>query len=207
VADGCGGMADGGEAARLAVQALRDEVAEAERLRGAILDAIDRATKRVLALGSGAATTLAAVEIDGDMVRPYHVGDSQVLLVGQRGRIKILTTSHSPVGYALEAGLLSEEEALHHEERHLVSNVVGTPDMHVEMGPRCRMAPRDTLLVGSDGLFDNLLLEEIVELIRRGPLPVVAQRLVETASARMRVPHEDEPSKPDDLTFVVYRRR
>ncbi|MHC4091793.1 MAG: PP2C family protein-serine/threonine phosphatase, partial [Planctomycetota bacterium] len=178
---------------------------EDDGLRSAILDGFERANERVVELGGGAATTLAAVEIDAATIRPYHVGDSMILAVGQRGKVKLHTVSHSPVGYAVEAGLLDAREAIHHEDRHVVSNIVGSAEMRIEVGRTLKLRPRDTVLVASDGLFDNLHLEEIVECIRKGPLQKAAERLAAAGRKRMEQAQEGHPSQPDDLTFVLYR--
>jgi serine/threonine protein phosphatase PrpC len=209
VADGFGGQPAGEQAARLALQALADAVGRALEaggtLRAGILDGFEKANEAVTDLGVGAATTLVALEIDDQRTRSYHVGDSMALLVGQRGKLKLQTVSHSPIGYIVEAGWLEEDEALHHEDRHIVSNMVGSPDMRIEIGPSLRLRPRDTLVLGSDGLFDNLPVQEIVELVRKGPLSKVAERLTAECDRRMRSPDQGQPSKPDDLTFVLYR--
>jgi serine/threonine protein phosphatase PrpC len=211
VADGMGGTRAGDRAAALAVRSLRRSLAATARegtsSRTAILDGIERANREVRELGLGAGTTLAAVEVCDGRVRPYHVGDSTILLVGQRGKRKLQTVAHSPVGFAVEAGLLDESEAMHHEDRHIVSNMLGAADMRIEVGSSRRLAPRDTLLVASDGLSDNLDPEEIVERMRAGPLLEGARRLAADARARMERPIEGHPSKPDDLTFVLYRPR
>lgn len=211
VADGLGGMPEGEEASRAAVDTIAEAVAEAARsglpLRDALLNGIEQANRRVLARGTGAATTLAAVEIAGNTVRPYHIGDSLILISGQRGRIKLQTVSHSPVGYAVEAGLLDEDEAVHHEQRHLVSNVIGGTDMRIEIGPTVTLAPRDTVVLASDGLADNLYLNEIVELARKGPLVEGARALSRLAHERMTHPHPAAPSHPDDLSFALFRLR
>jgi serine/threonine protein phosphatase PrpC len=128
-----------------------------------------------------------------------------ILLIGQRGRLKLQTVAHSPVGFAVEAGLLDEDKAMHHAQRHLVSNVLGAPDMRIEVGSQRRIAPRDTLVLASDGLSDNLRTDEIVALLRTGPLDAACDRLAELARARMYAPSDGEPSKPDDLTFVAFR--
>ena len=208
VADGVGGHRAGAEAAELAMQALLDSVTGAPTatgLRTAILDGLERANDAITALGVGAATTLAAVELDDSTIRPYHVGDSTILVVGQRGRIKLLTVSHSPVGYAVEAGLLDHREAIHHQDRHIVSNIVGSPEMRIEVGRTLTLQPRDTVLLGSDGLFDNLHLAEIVDLIRKGPLTQAAGALAEQCRRRMQDPQPEFPCHPDDLTFLIYR--
>jgi serine/threonine protein phosphatase PrpC len=210
VADGLGGQPGGDNASKIMLQSLRRALeSAAERdtpIRGAVLDALERANERVMELGIGAATTFAALEVVGATLRPYHVGDSGILVVGQRSRVKLQTVSHSPVGYAVESGLLDEQEAMHHDERHLVSNMVGTPDMRIEVGSAVGLAPRDTALLATDGLFDNLGADEVTDIVRTGPLDRAAGHLARQATRRMREPAAGHPSKPDDLTFVLFRR-
>ncbi|MDH5673068.1 MAG: protein phosphatase 2C domain-containing protein [Myxococcales bacterium] len=209
VADGAGGQASGGEASSLAVRellgAVRQSVAAGAPAGAGIVAGFDAANAAIQKLGVGAASTLAVAELDGSSVRTYHAGDSAVLITGQRGRIKLQTIAHSPVGYAQEAGVLSEREALHHEERHLVSNMLGSAEMRIEVGPPLTLAPHDTLVLASDGLFDNLSLGEIAERVRKGPLEDAAARLASAALSRMGDPRPGAPSKPDDLAFVLYR--
>ena len=219
VADGCGGMDKGEEAARLAVQELERAVRGAlardpdADLRGPILEGIEVADEKIRGLGVGAGTTLSVVEVAGREVRTYHAGDSRTLVTSYHGKLKALTPSHSPVGYAVEAGLLGEDEALHHDELYVVANVLGTDDLHIEVGRKRRLAAKDTVVVGSDGLFDNLYLDEIVERTRKGRLDVAAQGLLADCMRRMTraiqvgPPTEDwpDPGKPDDLTFLLYR--
>lgn len=174
-------------------------------LRVAILDGLERANQRILQEASGSATTIAVVEIRDREIRSYHVGDSMVLVCGLKGKMKFQTVSHSPVGFAVEAGIIDADEAMHHEERHLVSNVIGSPEMRIEIGPTMRMARRDTVLLGTDGLFDNLHVGEIVEWVRKGPLEEAVGRLALEATERMVNPAPGMPSKPDDLTIVAYR--
>ena len=207
VADGMGGQPAGDQASRLTVGEIERSVAAAEDadLREVILNGFEAANRQICGMTVGAATTLAVVEIQGRTIRPYHVGDSTILVVGQRGKIKLQTVSHSPVGYAVEAGFLDCEEAMLHADRHLISNMIGSPEMHITIGPPVTLADRDTLIVASDGLSDNLHLHEVVERLRKGPLQRVAQGLQEETLRRMDQPVEGRPSKPDDLTFVIFR--
>jgi len=210
VADGAGGHSSGARAASITVSAIERAASTAERdgqkLRFAMLDALEDANQEVLELGDGAASTLASVLVIDSQVRTFHVGDAMVLVVGGRGRVRLATPPHSPVGYAVEAGVLEPEEAMHHEDRHLVSNVVGDRDMRVEVRSPIRLRPHDTILVASDGLYDNLHLEEIADRVRRGKLREVAQDLADTCTQRMTEPEDGEPSKPDDLSFILLRR-
>ncbi|MGB5809924.1 MAG: protein phosphatase 2C domain-containing protein [Polyangiales bacterium] len=210
VSDGAGGHPGGAEAAATAVRAIHEAVAavgdDAQGLRDAIINGFESADKAISSRGSGAAATLAVVEIQGDTMRTYHAGDSMVLVTGQRGRIKWLTVPHSPIGYAVESGFLDRGEALHHEDLHLVSNVLGAKDMRIELGATVRLAPRDTVILASDGLSDNVHLDEIVERVRKGSLQRASDDLASFASKRMRASNANTPSKPDDMTFIAIRR-
>jgi serine/threonine protein phosphatase PrpC len=211
VADGVGGTPAGREASNAAVRTLcrvlgESRATEPSQLRPVILDAVEEANKAVLELARGAATTLVVAELVAKRLRSYHVGDSELITVGQRGRVKARVVPHSPTGFAVEAGLLDQDEAVQHDQRHVLFNVIGTQDMRVEIGPALELAAHDTVLLASDGLFDNLFLDEIVELIRVGPLPAAADRLVAAARERMGADGADgRPCKPDDLTIVLFR--
>lgn len=208
VADGLGGLPSGNTASALAVTSLVDRVrnAEPKHLRESILDGFELANREILALGTGAATTLAVVEIRGNILRTYHAGDAGVLITGQRGRRRLQTISHSPTGHAQESGLITEAEALNHDERNLVSNVVGSRDLRIEIGSLIKLAPRDTVVVASDGLFDNLLSEEIIGHVRCGRLDKVAKALAADSRARMEGRNAGIiAGHADDLSFILYR--
>lgn len=209
VADGMGGHSAGEVASAIAVREMVraiDESASSDQiLRIGIINGFERANAEIQSLGLGSGTTLAVVEISGDEARTYHAGDSVVLVIGSRGKVKLETTSHSPVGFGVAAGLLDSAEAMEHEERHVILNAVGSASMRIEIGSAIGLSPRDIVMVASDGLTDNVTLDEAVDLVRTGPLE---DSLVELASlARKRMTAIDEgPSKPDDLTVLLFRR-
>jgi len=210
VADGAGGLPAGKraslEAVMTLVNSIRAALNETALLRTAILDGIEKANAAVLGLGNGSATTLTVITVEELTVRAYQVGDSEALVVGQRGLIKLQTTAHSPTGFAVEAGFLDQREALHHEDRHLVSNFVGTTDMRIDVGMEVQLRPRDTILLASDGLMDNVHIDEIIERVRKGKLEDAVARVVSLASRRMAGATAGQPSKPDDLSLVLFRK-
>ncbi|MEE4184680.1 MAG: protein phosphatase 2C domain-containing protein [Gammaproteobacteria bacterium] len=209
VADGVGGLPTGWKASGMVVASLESQLNgvddEDNHVRTAILDGIENANSSLLQLATGTATTLVVAEIRAGSMRTFHIGDSAAWVCGQRGVVKLQTTPHSPVGFALEAGLMNEAEALGHDELNVISNVVGSADMRIEIGPRLQLAARDTVLLASDGLFDNLLESEIINIIRTGSLSDNIVQLLQLAERRMAGVEADKPCKPDDFTAILFR--
>jgi len=210
VADGAGGLPAGKRASLTAVNTLASSLQAAmdqtTLLRTAILNGIEAANLAVLGLANGAATTLTVITLEGRLARSYQIGDSEAIVIGQRGRVKLQTTAHSPTGFAVEAGFLDEREALHHEERHLVSNFIGTTDMRIDVGAAVELDVLDTVLLASDGLMDNVHVAEIIEIVRKGPMAEAVRTLVGVASERMKKARDGQPSKPDDLSLILFRK-
>ena len=145
-------------------------------------------------------------EVSRAAVRTYHVGDSAALLVGQRGSVKVETILHSPVGYGVAAGLIDPESALNHDDRHYLSNHLGADSMHIDVGSRRSLATHDTLLLASDGVLDNVAPNDIIDIIRCGPIDRAAAQLAQLCEERSTNTEADRPGKADDVTFVLLRR-
>ena len=210
VADGAGGLPAGKKASLTAAitlaESLQVSLEKTMLLRTAVLNGIEAANDAVRDLANGSATTFTVITIEGQLARSYQIGDSEALIVGQRGLIKMQTTVHSPTGFAVEAGFLDQREALHHAERHLVSNFMGTVDMSIDVGAAVELQPRDTIVLASDGVTDNVHIDELVEMVRKGPLDEAADAVIAKAVQRMATERKGQPSKPDDLSLVVFRK-
>jgi serine/threonine protein phosphatase PrpC len=215
LADGMGGGRAGEAASRATVEIIAAALAPLEELaaqrqmeestlRAAVLNGIEQANAQVKSQANGSATTLVVVAIHDGAARSFHVGDSLAMLIGGRGRVKLATVPHSPVGLGVEAGLLDAADAMHHEDRHLVLNMLGSDAMRIEMSSPIALAARDRLLLASDGLTDNLTDAQIIEVIRTGQPTTAAERLAEAALQRMTQPQTGQPSKPDDLSFILF---
>jgi len=205
VADGAGGHRAGDVASRTAIECVRAAAEKVARdgsddLVGPLLAAFDDANGAVRAGAVGAATTLLVLLVDGSVVRVLHVGDSKAVVVGGRGSIRLETIPHSPVGYGVEAGLIGTDEVVGHEDLHIVSNLVGADDMHVGVSSPVELRPMDRVLLASDGLFDNVAMEEIVEGLRRGAAAGSVAGLAARCLREM-----EGGGHPDDLTLLVFR--
>lgn len=205
LADGVGGQPGGAQAAQTTLTTLATHIIDnaSSDAMSDMINAIDDANHSVMSTQIGSATTLAAVIIDNDSLRSFHIGDSEIFLCGQRGRMKLQTIPHSPTGYAVESGILSEDEALQHEDRHFVSNLVGSNEMRIELGSITKLATYDSLLLCTDGLTDNLVTEEIVEIVRKGSIDKAATSLMQTVKQKML----SDTGKYDDCSFIIYRNK
>lgn len=207
VADGAGGLPDGCEASQRAIAALAHALAQPEPddIQARIQEGFKAAHREILSLGSGAATTVSLVFLQDRRLWSYHIGDSMTLIIGSSGERFFQTVPHSPVGYAVRDGLLSEEQAIHHDELHLVSNLLGIGPAEVEIKGPIELHPGDTIVIGSDGLFDNLLVKDIAKRITKPDFAAAARELVMEVWRRMTQPGPEDPSKPDDLSLVLFR--
>lgn len=212
VADGVGGANAGAMASHCAVQKIvqsiehatqtASDVAETER--STIVDAIENANHEILTWKQGAATTVCAVEILNQNLRTFHVGDSSILQFSNQGTLKFYSVAHAPIAMAVESGMLDEADALLHEDRNLINNCVGCPEMKIEIGPNLSLAKRDTVVLASDALLDNFTMNEVVQVLRWGDLHKQSQKMIDMTMARMR-DTQTLPCKPDDLTMLCFR--
>ena len=213
VADGCGGMASGEQAARIAIECLTASIAaatatEGAALRTAILDGVEAANRQILDLKTGAGATLAVVQLENGEARPYHVGDAQILLVGGRGKGE--AAHDQPLARRLRRGGGDARGARGDRPRGAASRLElssAPSEMHVEMGSGRKVSTRDGLLVASDGVLDNLMLDEIVGFLKSGSAATAAAKIAAVATQRMREAQDGQPHKPDDLTLIVFSQR
>ncbi len=208
VADGMGGQPGGADAAATAIEALDSRLSNlnAGGLRAVILDAFESANREILKQGSGGGTTLVVAELSDGKARIYHAGDSGAIIVGQRGRLRFESVNHSPCGFGVASGLLDRRDVPRHPERHLLSNHIGSEEMHIEVGPSIPLALFDTVMLASDGVLDNVAHEELIEVIRSGPLVGGAERVRNAARSAMRGEVSGFPSYPDDATAILFRQ-
>src|SRR5699024_62818 len=112
----------------------------------------------------GMGTTLTLVAFAKRRAYVGHVGDSRAFLV--RGeRIYQLTKDHSWVEEQLQRGLLSEDEAEHHQWRNLITRVLGTRPQVAPDVIELEVQPGDVFVLSTDGLHELVRPEEIQEEI------------------------------------------
>ncbi|MFG1494767.1 PP2C family protein-serine/threonine phosphatase [Halobacteriovorax sp. GFR7] len=197
VSDGAGGHPRGRDAAVAIVEAIANYKDGCN-----CLELIETANQNVSDLKAGARSTLAFAQIKDDMVRFYHVGDSEILYWNAHGNEIYTSTPHSGVGHMVKAGVLGQEESLAHPERNYVNNLMGDDVIKIESTSGASIKKGHTILIGSDGLFDNIPHDSLTELIGQG----IFDKSFENLAEFCKIQNEEAWLKYDDISFIAIRK-
>jgi protein phosphatase len=209
VTDGMGGRNGGEVASRLAAEAIRDvfwERAGIDDSRSLLIAGFQAAHRAILEAAEespelrGMGTTCCAGILKNGQLYCAHVGDSRIYLI-RGGRAEALTEDHNVVARMLREGLLTAEEAQHHEKRNVLTAALGIDseslagDFPVEPIP---LMPEDIILLCTDGLHGLVSDEELANTMAEQSLTEACRELVALAKAR---------GGPDNITAQLLRVR
>lgn len=167
VADGMGGYVGGEIASKTAVKAIayyfeNYTYAAPVQLEKAIQYANSCILSKTMIDPSlqGMGTTVSLVTLARGMAFWGHVGDSCIYLYRDH-ELKQISTDHTMVQVLLEKGKITEEEALEHPKRHVLTRAVGVDrDVVVDSG-MFQVQPKDRILLCSDGLTSFVSKEDL----------------------------------------------
>jgi PPM family protein phosphatase len=173
VADGMGGHAGGEVASRLAVDALTAAFGRQPTGFG-LSEAVTEANGVVWRHSQdhpdlrGMGTTLTAAALvneDGrDVLALVNVGDSRSYRFHD-GELTQITTDHSLAEEMVRTGELTEAEAAVHPHRHILTRALGVAtDVAVDLW-RIQPVRGDRYLLCSDGLTNELSVEQIAQVL------------------------------------------
>jgi protein phosphatase len=192
-----GGHYGGQEASRRAITTIFEQIAlaPAELPAAALKFAVEIAARRVYELGGPAdnkirpGSTVVAMLFHDHGVDVAHVGDSRAYVI-RSGQIYPLTRDHSMVQAMIDAGFITEEQAIGHPDANKITRALGMkPEVEVEVRPEpMELFPGDLLLTASDGLTDLALPKDILGATRQalasGGLAHGCEQLVRMANDR-----------------------
>jgi serine/threonine protein phosphatase PrpC len=206
VADGMGGVEGGRRASHCAVERTRavfeeEPQANPEQVIRRAFEAahqgcleIQRAQPELAGMG----TTLEILIVKGGQAWLGHIGDSRIYRV-RDGVAELLTVDHTRVRQMVDAGMISEEQAREHPQRHVLARAVGggasiEPD--VSRVP-VEIKESDAFVLCTDGLTDLVANEEIGRIVVENGPQDACRKLVQLALDR---------GGHDNVTLqVVYR--
>lgn len=217
VCDGIGGHRAGEVAAEMGVSIITDDVinGDADQPLKTIEQAIIHANSSIYQasqadLGrSGMGATCACAWVLGDRLYTANLGDSRIYLLRANHLIQ-LTTDHTWIQEAYDAGLISNKNLGDHPNAHVIRRYLGSqkppePDFRMWVyeeeqaedalaNQGLAMNPGDMLLLCSDGLTDLVSDKEIQKVLQNSPLESVPDILIDMANQR---------GGHDNITVVV----
>jgi PPM family protein phosphatase len=178
VADGMGGMAQGDEASKIAVEvllgsAVPKDFKTVEQRNGWLLELFQQANRSISeAIRNGGTTLSAVLAIDSELMLA-HVGDSRIYLL-RNGEIQQISEDHSLVAMKVANGEITEEESLTDPERNVLLKSLGSKkslsDGYVQnlirtiYKPSMTLEHGDILLLCSDGVWDLISKQDFQEI-------------------------------------------
>ena len=172
VADGMGGHNAGEVASDMAVKNVIKFVKEnIYKFQEDILEkAIKEETVNEYSMSDkklkGMGTTITSCLCYNGMVIVANVGDSSCFGV-KDDKICKLTKDHSLVQQLLDAGSISEDEAMNHPNKNIITRAVGTSkDVEVDIF-KFKAKEYDRYLLCSDGLTNEVTIDEMNNILKR----------------------------------------
>jgi len=210
LADGMGGHPRGEKAAQILLDVGRTAFEAASKPIDAPLDFLDDimagAHEQIVEFGRNQVppidprSTAVAALVQNGTAYWAHIGDSRLYLF--RGyRIIQRTIDHSFVEQMRDRGLLTEGSPMAQRYRNLVTQCLGGTGaaFSTSRGRPIAMAPRDILLLCSDGLWSQLSDEQLIAQMRHhGSLSRMADELTHAAE------QAGAPAS-DNVTLVALR--
>ena len=181
VCDGMGGQNKGDLAASLAIDTISEAFRDKESFRSAffakrwVANIVRVANTEVYRQASknekyhGMGTTLTLVLIINDYMIVAHVGDSRAYSFRNRILTQI-TEDQTYVQYLYRIGEIKKEDIPTHPKRHVLMNALGiypSLDLDVKTMPYLN----DTVLLCSDGLYNNVSEKDILTIIKGSDTP------------------------------------
>lgn len=170
VCDGMGGHVAGEVASDLAIHAIRNFQFSYADPKQEVFAAIHKAQGMILAAaeenkdyhGMGSTITLALLSepnSEGQVILTVgHVGDSRCYVFSEE-TLEQVTSDHSVVGELVRSGTITTAEARTHPKKHVLTQVLGFPDIEVEIITK-ELAKDSLVLLCTDGLTD--LVEDVL---------------------------------------------
>lgn len=174
VCDGIGGGKAGGVASSLAIESIKNAFLQAECFKDDV--AVKRWLYKIIQQANddiftqsmqcmeykGMGTTCVGVFIHQEITYIFNVGDSRIY--GLYHDLVCLTEDHSLVQDLLKNGEISEEEALHHPNRNMLTNALGIWD-NVKVDINKIKGDYRSLLICSDGLHGYVREDDIYRIM------------------------------------------
>ncbi len=199
VADGMGGHNAGDLASSIAIEMLETNIHPARfvdafefhnRIENVLRELFTNINDKINTLGNesaekrGMGTTLTCGVVGAGLVYVAHVGDSRAYVLSGNNIVR-LTEDHSAVMELVRKEVITEEEALKHRERNVLTRAVGRyPQVEVDLITH-KLTDNDVLFLCTDGLYSFVKPQEIISVISNSTdLEVACEKLADISLSR-----------------------
>lgn len=203
VSDGMGGHKMGDRASHITVSTIVGRSLLRKRLFKAndISQRIEKSHVKIKKLGVDAGATVVCAHLHGETIRFFCVGDSVGFLSDKNGNVRYKTIEHSVVGFATQAGIISEAEASQREDSNVILNCLGFSDSRMETSFDIEFKKGDVAFLCSDGVTDFFDSKAIQEFMATTDLQKAAGLIVEK-SKELKLDHDSY----DDFSFILAKK-
>jgi PPM family protein phosphatase len=205
IADGMGGYNAGEVASKLAVDSIIGYVKlnfnSNDNIYSLLKDAVLFANKKILEIAkddlelTGMGTTVTACLIKDNSLIVANVGDSRCYVIKNSDIYKI-TKDHSYVQELIDSGSISEEEAVRHPQKNIITRALGvTSDIEVDLF-EVDLSEIKKIILCTDGLTNEVNKSEILELVINNDEEKACSKLIELSKLK---------GGKDNISVIVFR--
>ena len=193
ISDGVGGSQAGEVASAEAVNVLLQEFyfgEHTEKIPDRLKDAYNFTSLHIFDLSASNAScnrmmcTLTALLIRQNKFYISHIGDSKAFLL-RNGKLIQMTKDHSMVGKLLRLGMITQEEARTHPNKHIILRSLGERPILPADFYSGNLMEDDVFFMTTDGIFEHLTYDEIrMFLSEKKHISEGLEKLLEIANER-----------------------
>ncbi|NJL64941.1 MAG: serine/threonine-protein phosphatase [Methylacidiphilales bacterium] len=169
---------------------INETSVSSEYIAQILLKAVEQANAHIRRMieankwGKAGSTVVVAVILD-DKAIAINVGDSPLFHYQQKsGNLTKVTQEHTVANALVNARIITEEMARHHEGRNRLEFYIGCPELHAKVPlSQVSLESGDLLLLCTDGVSSLLRLQEIRLILSNSNqlLEEIAQSLIKAA--------------------------
>ena len=194
IADGMGGHNAGEVASKIAVDSTIEYIKNSssnenldkgkmfiDSIKYANIKIYDEALKDERLMGMG--TTITACYIEGSHMLIANVGDSSCYVVSS-SQIKKITKDHSLVQQLIDNGSITEEEAVSHPNKNIITRALGIKkDVDVDLY-RMEISSDMKVVLCTDGLTNYVTKDEIFNIVNNNNNKKACEKLIELSKRK-----------------------
>lgn len=211
VADGLGGYSSGEVASYMAVNCISKKIEESsndiinysdEKLCDFLRETVNVANTEIYLKEKedekykGMATTIVAVLKVNDKIYYFSIGDSRLYYITEKkDNIVQITNDDTYVNELIKNGVITEEEAINHPQKHILTKAVGiVENLSVTVN---KIDKKDGyLLLCSDGVTNMLSDIDILDVVRTSKFENLANNIVDIANGNGGI---------DNITVIIIK--